>query len=79
MIEDATAICVSTIVLCELVWVLKRAYQYTNAEIADALRRLVSSHTVEVDDAAAASGLGMLEAGGYFADGVVLEEARRAR
>jgi predicted nucleic-acid-binding protein len=38
-IERADAIVVPTIILCELVWVLKRAYRYASPEIIDILRR----------------------------------------
>lgn len=78
VMEGAAAIVVPTIVLCEVVWVLRRAYRYDRAEIADALRRLITSRSVEVDEVAAQAGLRMLEAGGDFADGVALEEAARA-
>jgi PIN domain-containing protein len=59
-IERANAIVVPTIVLCELVWVLKRAYRSTGQEIIDILRRLVAIRAVEVERPAA--GISMLEA-----------------
>ena len=37
-IEEADAIVVPTIVLCELVWVLKRVYRYREPEIVDIMR-----------------------------------------
>jgi uncharacterized protein with PIN domain len=46
-IEGADAMVVPTIVLCELVWVLKRAYRYAGPEIIDILRRLVAIRAVE--------------------------------
>jgi len=79
VIEGAETIFISTIVLCEVVWVLRRAYRYGTAEIAGALRRLIESRAVETNRAAAETGLRMLEAGGDFADGVILFEARRAK
>ena len=48
-IEGADAIVVPTIVLCELVWVLKRAYRYAGPEIIDILRRLVAIRAVEIE------------------------------
>ncbi len=42
-IEGADAIVVPTIVLCELVWVLKRAYRFAGPEIVGILRRLVAT------------------------------------
>lgn len=78
-IEAADAVFISTIVLCEVVWVLKRAYRCKAADIAAALRRLIESRTVETDRAAAEAGLRLLEAGGDFADGVILFEAGKAK
>src|SRR5262249_18513961 len=48
-IEGADAIVVPTIVLCELVWVLKRAYRYGGPEIIDILRRLAAMRAVELE------------------------------
>ena len=78
-IEGADAIVVSTIVLCELVWVLKRAYRYGGPEIIDILRRLVAIHAVEIERPAAEAGIAMLARGGDFADHVVRHEAERAK
>lgn len=78
-IEDADAVFISTIVLCEVVWVLSRAYRCKAADIADALRGLIESRTVETNRAAAEAGLRFLEAGGDFADGVILFEAGKAK
>ena len=78
-IEGADTIVVPTIVLCELVWVLKRAYRYAGPEIIDILRRLVAIRAVEIERPAAEAGLAMLARGGEFADGVVRHEADRAR
>lgn len=68
----------SPVVLCEVVWVLRRAYRYHAEEVAGVLRRLIESRTVEVDRPLAEAGLAMLAAGGDFADGVILAEAGRA-
>jgi len=77
-IEGADAIVVPTIVLCELVWVLKRAYRYTGREIIDILRRFVAIRAVEIDRPAAEAGIAMLTRGGDFAEGVIRQEADRA-
>src|SRR5689334_86248 len=37
ILESRDVIVISTIVFCELVWVLKRAYRYATAEIVDVL------------------------------------------
>jgi predicted nucleic-acid-binding protein len=78
-IERADAVVISTIVLCELAWVLKRAYRYPREEIADAMRQIIESRNVQVDRPAAESGLRMLGRGGDFADGIIDSDARRAR
>ena len=76
---EADTVVVPTVVLCEVVWVLKRAYRYSNSEVAVVLRRLADSHEIEIDRPATEAGLALLEAGGDFADGVILFEAKRAR
>jgi predicted nucleic-acid-binding protein len=78
-IEAADAVVISTIVLCETVWVLRRAYKLPHPEIAATLRALIESKPVEVDRPAAEAGLALLERGGDFADGVILSDAERAR
>jgi predicted nucleic-acid-binding protein len=78
-IEGADTIVVPTIVLCELVWVLKRAYRYAGPEIIQILRRLAAVRAVEIERPAAEAGIAMLERGGDFADGVVRYDADRAK
>lgn len=78
-IEGAEVLILSTVVLCETVWVLRRAYKLPHREIAATLRDLVESRTVELDRPAVEAGLALLERGGDFADGVVLFDAKRAR
>ncbi|MDE2005957.1 MAG: type II toxin-antitoxin system VapC family toxin [Rhodospirillales bacterium] len=78
-IEAAETVVIPTLVLCETVCVLRRAYRRTVAEIVAVLRDLIASRPVEVDRPAAEAGLAMLAAGGDFADGVVLHQAERAR
>jgi len=78
-IEAADAIVVPTIVLCELVWVLKRAYRYGGPEIIDILRRLAAMRAVELERPAAEAGIAMLARGGDFADGVIRHEADGAK
>jgi len=78
-IEGADAIVVPTIVLCELVWVLKRAYRYAGPQIIDILRRLAAMRAVEIERPAAEAGIAMLARGGDFADGVVRHAADGAK
>jgi predicted nucleic-acid-binding protein len=78
-IEGADTVVVPMIVLCELIWVLKRAYRYAGPEIIEILRRLVAIRVVEIERPAAEAGIAMLARGGDFADGVVRHEADRAK
>lgn len=79
VLESGSVIVISIIVLCELVWVLKRAYRYTTAEIVDVLGDLIQTRNIEIDRPAAEVGLQMLARGGDFADGVIQYDAGRAR
>ena len=77
LIESADTIVLSTIVLCEAVWVLSKAYRYKNGEIVEVITDLIGSSNVEVDRAAAEAGLSMLVRSGDFADGVIEHEAMK--
>jgi predicted nucleic-acid-binding protein len=79
IIEAASAVLVSTLVLAETTWVLRRAYKHSPTEVAAALRGFIDAQGVEVDEAAAESGLRFLEQGGDFADGIIAHEAKRHR
>ena len=78
-LEFAEIIFISNIVLCETAWVLKRFYKYNPEQITSALSALISSIGVEVDIPAVETGLRFLAAGGDFADGVILYEAKRVK
>ena len=78
-IEAAETLILPTVVLCETVWVLRRAYKLPHQEIAATLRDLIDSKSVDVDRPAAEAGLALLESGGDFADGVILFDAERAK
>lgn len=79
LIESGETIAISSIVLCELVWVLRRAYRLSAAEIADAVHEIIESRNVAVDRPAAETGLDLLRRGGDFADGIIRYDADRAR
>jgi predicted nucleic-acid-binding protein len=70
-LEQAELVAVPLPVLCELVWVLRRVYQFSSAECSNAIRALISSRSVVVDRPAVELGLSLLDAGGDFADGVI--------
>ncbi len=73
-LRDADLIAIPLPMLCEFVWVLSRGYGIPNAEIADAIRKLVASAKVEASRPAIEAGLAILDAGGDFADGVIAFE-----
>lgn len=79
VIESGETIAISTVVLCELVWVLRRAYRLNITEIADAVQEIIESRNVTVDRPAAETGLDLLRRGGDFADGIVRHDADHAR
>lgn len=73
-LADADIVALALPALCELVWVLSQGYKIPSAEIAEAIRRLMSGATVVVNRPATEAGLAVLEAGGDFADGVIAYE-----
>jgi predicted nucleic-acid-binding protein len=76
-LKEADAVVVTLPVLCEFAWVLARGYRLGADQIASAIRRLVASAGVATDRPAVEAGLAMLEAGGDFADGIIVFEGRR--
>ena len=74
VLSDAELIAVATPCLCEFVWVLRRVYDFQPADVASAIRALLSVANVEVNRSAVEVGLSVLEAGGDFADGVIAYE-----
>jgi predicted nucleic-acid-binding protein len=76
-LKGASVIALSLPCLCEFVWVLRRVYGLTAADIASAIRVLVASENVHADDDLVEAGLRILEAGGDFADAVMAEEGLR--
>ena len=75
---NAKVVALTLPALCELVWVLTRAYRYKPADIVPILERMVLGHEFEVDEIAVRTGLRVLAAGGDFADGVILSVMERA-
>ena len=76
VLTDAELIAVALPCLCELVWVLRRVYNFHASDAANAIRALLSAANVEANRPAAEAGLLMLEAGGDFADGVIAYEGK---
>lgn len=76
-LKGASVIALSLPCLCEFVWVLRRVYGLTAADIASAIRTLLATENVHTDDDLVEAGLRMLEAGGDFADAIIAEEGGR--
>ena len=75
-LRQAERIAVTLPALCEFVWVLRRLYSFSVAEIAGSLRVLIEAANVALDRPAVEAGLAMLEAGGDFADGVIAHQGQ---
>ena len=71
LLESAELIAIPVPVLCELVWVLRRAYGFTASECATSIEALIGSRGVAGDRQAGRAGLKLLSSGGDFADGVI--------
>lgn len=70
----ADLIAVPVAVFCEFVWVLRQGYKKSAAEVADAIRKLLSSASVVTNLPAVEAGLAVLDQGGDFADGAIAFE-----
>lgn len=73
-LKEAAIIAVALPTLCEFVWVLRKVYDLTPADIAAAMRALLDTSNLIVNRPAAEVGLSMLDAGGDFTDGVIAHE-----
>lgn len=71
LMERATLIAVPVPVLCELVWTMRRLYKRRPEDVADAIEAILQVAAVATDRSAVEAGLGVLRAGGDFADGVI--------
>ncbi len=78
-IGAADSVVISTMVLCETVWVLSRAFKLPRRRIAEVLREFITSDRVEVNRLEAEVGLLYLSRGGDFADAIVLLHAEQSR
>lgn len=74
VLGEADLVAVPVPVLCEFVWVLRRGYKKSAADVSDAIRRLMRSANVVMNRTAVEAGLSALDAGGDFADGVIAYE-----
>ena len=74
ILENAELVAIPVAVLCEFVWVLRQGYKKPAAEVADAIRVLMDSSNVVVNQPAVEAGLAVLDKGGDFADGAIAYE-----
>ena len=74
VLTEAELIAVALPCLCELVWVLRRVYDFAPADAGAAIRALLAAANVEMNRPAVEAGLSVLDAGGDFADGVIAYE-----
>ncbi|MBX5131159.1 type II toxin-antitoxin system VapC family toxin [Rhizobium lentis] len=77
LMREAERLFVSNLTFCEFVWVVGRIYRKSASEIAATIRLLIADRKVVYDRAAVEAGLSFLNAGGDFADGVIVFEGRR--
>ncbi|EKV26166.1 hypothetical protein C882_2875 [Caenispirillum salinarum AK4] len=77
VMEGPHAVTISLPVLCELIWTLKRLYDFDRAALLSVLDTLFTTGA-DVDRSAVESGRRLLAAGGDFADGVIAHQAREA-
>ena len=73
-LQNAELLVITVPVLCEFVWVLRQGYKRRAVEIADAIRILMDSENVVMNQSAVEAGLEILEKGGDFADGAIAYE-----
>ncbi len=71
LLQGALSIAIPLTVLCEFAWVLSSGYKLSGKDIARAIRSVLSNSNTLTNQSAVDAGLGMLDAGGDFADGVI--------
>lgn len=74
LLKKADVIAITIPALCELAWVLSRAYRTSGENISASIRHLINASNAVVDRPAAEAGLAFLDVGGDFADGVIAHE-----
>lgn len=75
-LDRAVCVAIPLQALCELVWVLDRAYGVPRSRVAEAIRALLRPPNVVTHRAAVAAGLDVFLRGGDFADGVIAHEGQ---
>ena len=70
-LEAAELVAISVHAVCEFVWVLDRSYGVQRTDISAAIRHILDMRNVVANRPTIEAGLGVLDAGGDFADGVI--------
>ena len=73
-LQNAEFVAIPVSVLCEFVWVLRQVYKRPASGVAEAIRVLLDSPNVVMNEPAVEAGLAILDQGGDFADGVIAHE-----
>jgi predicted nucleic-acid-binding protein len=73
-LQNAEFVAIPVAVLCEFVWVLRQVYKRPAPAVAEAIRVLLDSPNVEMNEPAVEAGLAVLDQGGDFADGAIAFE-----
>jgi len=76
LFAEAQIITIPTIVLCEMVWVL-RGYKIERKTIVEQIEFLTQTENVVIADDEVKAGLDLFASGGDFADGVAAYVGRR--
>jgi predicted nucleic-acid-binding protein len=74
ILQSAELVVIPVAVFCEFVWVLRQGYKKPAAEVAGAIRVLMDSSNVVVNQPAIEAGMAVLDKGGDFADGAIAYE-----
>jgi predicted nucleic-acid-binding protein len=76
LVTDAEVLAITLPALCEMCWVLRRAYKFGTGDVAAAIRLLLDADNVALERLPVEAGLAILDAGGDFADGVIAHEGQ---
>ena len=71
ILESADAVVLPLPCLCEFAWVLERTYGLSKAQISASIQKITQRGNVEADTRTVGAGLGVLDAGGDFSDGII--------
>lgn len=74
VLRESELLAITLPCLCELVWVLRAGYSFSNEQIWKSLSQLLSASNVAVNREVAEFGMAVLKDGGDFADGVIAYE-----